>query len=334
MAVRKESAGKVAGILIILSLVALVFATIARDTPTPTKTESEAIVSASPTPVGQDLSRVSATGEGTETDLAAPIAEPPTTAPADPGPELETSNARQSTAQPSSKVMTIAVDPGHGGPEAGAAKTLNDGTVIAEKAVNLKIALKLRDLLEQNGYRVVLSKEADARASSDAEELPAGYSRTRADLQARVDIANNAQADLFIAIHNNGSGDPGQSGTEVWYSKDRPFAARNLALAQLVKDALITEIRRTGYYVHDRGIKDDTNFRTWQGRSYNLFVLGPPRTEPYKTRATQMPGILGETLFVSNPTEATLLARDDILDAIARGYYYGIVSYFEKFPHN
>ena len=279
----------------------------------------------------QELSSVEATGESNE--VAAPVdgpVSPPVPTPTQ-GLDLGSkASPSQSTSESIGKVKTVAIDPGHGGSEVGAAQTLPNGTIIREKEVNLKIALRLRDLLLANGYRVVLTRETDGPASGLSAEPPVGYSRTRADLQARVDIANNAHADLFISIHNNGSADPQQSGTEVWYCKDRPFADANFVLAQLVLESLVSEIRATGYNVRNRGMKEDANFRIWQGRSYHLFVLGPPRTEPMITRAAQMPGILVETLFISNPTEAALLAREEVLDAIARGYYQGIVAYFEQ----
>ncbi len=279
----------------------------------------------------EESSSVEAAGEPSE---AGPLADSPgsSSVPA-PNQGLDSgskASPSQSTGEPGLKVRTIAIDPGHGGSEVGAAQTLLNGTIVREKEVNLKIALGLRDLLQANGYRVVLTRETDSGASGLSGEPPGGYSRTRADLQGRIDIANNAKADLFVSIHNNGSADPLQSGTEVWYCKDRPFADASFVLAQLVLESLVSEITATGYNVRNRGMKEDASFRVWQGRSYHLFVLGPPRTEPAITRAAQMPGILVETLFISNPTEASLLARDDVLDAIAEGYYQGIVAYFEQ----
>ncbi|MBI4301787.1 MAG: N-acetylmuramoyl-L-alanine amidase [Chloroflexi bacterium] len=224
----------------------------------------------------------------------------------------------------------IVVDPGHGGPfEVGAVHRNAWGEAdVVEKEVNLKIALVLRDLLSGDGYEVVLTRDGDTGAlDPEAADTFSGYRRTRADLQARVDIANSACADLFISVHNNGSTSPGESGTEVWYSKDRPFAAENLALARLVQANLLAQLREVGYSSRDRGVKDDSNFRVFQGRTYNLFVLGPGRPG---ARATQMPGILGESIFVSNDVEASLLQQDRVIEAIAQGYYQSIISYFEQ----
>ena len=218
----------------------------------------------------------------------------------------------------------VVLDPGHGGPEVGAA-----GAGVAEKDANLKIAFKLKDLLERDGMRVVLTRDSDRRATSAVTAAqPAEYSATRLDVQARVDIANAAEGDVFISIHNNGSGSPADAGTEIWWDGKRPWAAYNRALAEQMLGSLLTAIRSTGYPVQSRGLKEDSLFRVRGDRAFPIFVLGPPRTGAQTTRATQMPAVLGETLFLSNPTEAQLLARDDVLQAIARGYREGLLRYF------
>ncbi len=218
----------------------------------------------------------------------------------------------------------VALDPGHGGPEVGAA-----GAGLAEKDVNLRIALKLKALLERDGMVVVLTRDGDRRAvPPPGFEPPPDWRDTRKDLQARIDIANLAGADVFISIHNNGSPNPNERGTEVWWDGRRPFAAYNRALAELVLEELLRHIRAAGYPTVSRGLKEDSNFRIWQGRAFPLFVLGPPRTGAVTTRAANMPAVLGESLFLSNPTEAVQLAREEMLDAIARGYHAAITRYF------
>lgn len=225
-----------------------------------------------------------------------------------------------------SRQRTIVLDPGHGGGEVGSA-----GAGLAEKNANLFIGLRLRRLLQEAGYRVVMTREDDRRVYQLPDELvTAPNSVTRADLQARIDLANQARADVFISIHNNGSNDASLSGTEVWYDPQRPFGKLNLALAEEVLAGLVGEIRAAGHPTVNRGVKDDTHFRNFNGRFFPIFVLGPPRETPTPTRATQMPGVLGETLFMSNPREAQLLTTEPMQEAIARGYLRGIHRYFER----
>lgn len=196
--------------------------------------------------------------------------------------------------------------------------------------MNLKIALKLAELLRAKDYQVVLTRDTDRSTSPDYKG--GGYAGgVGRDLQARIDAANAAGADLFVSIHNNGSGDPGQSGTEVWYSKQRSFGDRNVELAKLVQSSLVGRIRALGYPVVDRGIKDDSSFRVFRGRVFNIYVLGPgDGARPHEP--TGMPGVLGESLFVSHVGDAAILRQERTLDAIAAGYRDAIAAYFERFP--
>ncbi|MHB1006447.1 MAG: N-acetylmuramoyl-L-alanine amidase family protein [Chloroflexota bacterium] len=228
--------------------------------------------------------------------------------------------------RPESKARRVVVlDPGHGGPEVGAA-----AYGLAESEVDLAIALKLADLLRAEGYAVVLTRDTDRAV--DPRYTGGGYGGGLSfDVQARVDIANAAGADLFLSLHNNGSGDADQSGTEVWYNTGRTFSDRNLALARLVQANLLKRLRALGYPAVDRGIKDDSNFRIYRGQPYNIYVLGPG-TGSRRHVPTEMPGVLGESLFISNAADAAILSREQGLDAIAAGYRDAIDAYFTQFP--
>lgn len=218
----------------------------------------------------------------------------------------------------------VALDPGHGGPEVGAAQGR-----LAEKTVNLQIALELKALLEAAGIQVLVIRETDSRVYALPEDQSLSPNNPlRADLQGRIDLANAAGADLFISIHNNGSANSAEAGTEVWYAPDRPFGEKNWLLAREVLNGLIGALADVGYGAPNRGLKNGSEFRVFRDRVFPLFVLGNPRTEPRTTRATQMPGILGESLFLSNPYEASLLAQEPIQLAIAKGYLRGVLSYF------
>jgi N-acetylmuramoyl-L-alanine amidase len=225
----------------------------------------------------------------------------------------------------SDRAPVIVLDPGHGGPEVGAVTPEGD---LGEKTVNLRIALRLADLLRADGYHVVLTRDTDR--SVDPRYTGSGYPGVRNDLQARVDIANAAGADLFISIHNNG-GPASESGTEIWYSHLRPFGERNHTLAEAVYTGILTRLRAIGYSAYGRGVKDDTSFRIFRGQTYNIYVLGPGEG-PRSHTPTAMPGILGESLFMSNPSDSAVLRRSDGIDAIARGYRDGVRAYFAAYP--
>lgn len=219
----------------------------------------------------------------------------------------------------------VAIDPGHGGSEVGSGYN-----GLAEKTVNLSIAWKLRTLLEADGIQVVMTREDNGRAYTVPDDPGASRAQYRADLQARVDIANASGADVFVAVHNNGSGNRAEAGTEVWYAPDRPFGDENWRLANAVLEGLLGELRAAGYDSPSRGLKDGSHFRVFGDRVLPLFVLGNPRPAPNATRATQMPGVLGESLFLSNAHEGWLLTHDHNHDAIARGYRAGILQYLGR----
>ncbi|MDO9065802.1 MAG: N-acetylmuramoyl-L-alanine amidase, partial [Chloroflexota bacterium] len=150
---------------------------------------------------------------------------------------------------------TIFVDAGHGGKDPGAVHNGPDGNPdLVEKELDLDVAKRLGALLSAQGYAVVYARQTDApltgvNATSDRESR-------RAEIQARVDLANKAQADLFISVHFNGFGNKDVSGTEVYYCQDRPFAAKSQALAQLTLDSMVRELAAIGYKTINRGIHD------------------------------------------------------------------------------
>ena len=196
----------------------------------------------------------------------------------------------------------VAVDPGHGGGDTGAVGVLPAGTqtgmtprsdsrgrtVIYESDVNLDISFRLDAYLRARGARTILTRTQDL-AGGDRPYTTAG-----ADLRARVQIANEAGAELFVSVHNNALNSTA-SGTEAFHYYYSSPAARVLA----------TEVQREmvrALGLPDRGVK-----------TAGFYVL----------RYTVMPAVLVEGAFLSNPSEALLLAdpavRQRIADAIGRG---------------
>ncbi|HXG36277.1 MAG TPA: N-acetylmuramoyl-L-alanine amidase [Dehalococcoidia bacterium] len=240
----------------------------------------------------------------------------------------------------------VVLDPGHGGAEIGSAE---HGLV--EKNSNVEMARRVARLLETQGIRVLLTRDSDARAASPPEGVSA-FAATRFDLQARVDMANAAGAAAFVSIHSNGSPDAGQRGLEVWYDSLRPFASRNLRLAELLLRNTLSELALAGYQIPNRGLQDDTCFRNFSGRCFQLFVLGPerevrreeliargrdpkdfglaPGQDFIRTRATQMPAALIELLFITNSQDAAILKLEAARDAMARGIAKAVLDFLAE----
>lgn len=180
----------------------------------------------------------------------------------------------------------VCLDPGHGGYDPGA---IGPGGT-REKDVTLDIALRLKSLLEADGFEVIMTRTGDTS--------PGGVTEINADLKNRVTIADNSKVDIFVSIHIN-SGVAGAAGCEC-YIYSLGGAAEKLARA--IQKHLVAS---TG--MANRGV-----------RTANFYVL----------RNTSMPAVLGETGFISNPGEEKLLQDPAFRQKIAKGYAAGIKEYF------
>ncbi len=186
------------------------------------------------------------------------------------------------TIEPLEKHTLIVVDAGHGDFDPG-----SDNQGYLEKDINLEIALKLQVALEEAGYAVLMTRSDD----------------TFLELSERSSFANEANADLFISIHQNDySQDSGVNGIEVYYNSNK--TTDDEKLAQVVQEALINE---TG--ANDRGIRVD-----------NGLVV---------TRETKMPAILVETAFISSEKELPLITSDEYQNKVVEGMVTGIKNFLE-----
>ncbi len=244
-------------------------------------------------------------------------------------PGLPTARAAISSSQPQAARRVIAIDPGHGGAESGAVYRSGGGPIeLMEKHVNLEIALLLADELREAGFEPVLTRTTDSQVNVPPTDRNGdGRVDNDDDLQARVDIANEAGASLLLSIHNNGSANPRTRGTSTWYAEAHPQGARSRVLAQLVQAELLAGLREAGYENPvDQGANDDTPLQKPYG---HLFLVGPQT--PRVARVSQMPGIVGESLYVTSDVESQLLASESIQRAIAAAYRRGVEAYFARF---
>ena len=185
----------------------------------------------------------------------------------------------------------IVIDPGHGGSDTGAIGP----TGVTEKSIALRIAKRLTALIEAQGGKVILTRTADTEvspkgaAASDVEEL-----------QARCDIANRNAADIFISIHLDAFSSPDARGTTGYYYVGG--SADSKRLADCVKRHVIQHIG-----TFDRGTKGE-NF--------------------YVCRHTDMPAMLLETAFISNPQEEQMMNSAHGVEQAANGIAEGLAEYF------
>ncbi|MCX7570605.1 N-acetylmuramoyl-L-alanine amidase [Tumebacillus sp. DT12] len=140
----------------------------------------------------------------------------------------------------------IVLDPGHGGRDPGAR-----GNVLTEKAVNLQACLILRDLLQQSGVTVLMTREADRECVPGVAE--------HVDLKARAMLANAERADLYVSWHYDASHDPNVHGVSVWiHPSQRGQSAYYKADLLAYKIAANTGQKNRGVYLGDFQVLRET----------------------------------------------------------------------------
>jgi N-acetylmuramoyl-L-alanine amidase len=173
----------------------------------------------------------------------------------------------------------------------------------------------------------VMTRTSDALVNGDKDLNGDDKVNLTDDLQGRVDKANTVSADLLISVHFNGIDDPSKRGTQIFYADERPFTDRNKALAEMVQNNMIKQLDKAGYQTMDRKATPDSSLL---GRGVHFYLLGPEG----KTikRASQMPGVIGEPLYLTNPDDAAAIRKPAVQEAVARAYADAVAEYFNKYP--
>jgi N-acetylmuramoyl-L-alanine amidase len=220
------------------------------------------------------------------------------------------------------KVGRIVIDPGHGGHDTGTVGPSG----LQEKDLVLDIALKLKTLVEEKlGSEALLTRADD----------------TFIPLEERTAMANHSQADLFLSIHANSSHSRRVSGVETFFldfassSEAEEIAARENSsaqktifelqdlvqkialkekidesreLAQIVQKSVTSQLQKTHSQTRDRGVK----------QAPFIVLIG-----------ANMPSILSEVSFVSNPSDEKLLKSSSYRQKLAEALCRGIEAYAE-----
>ncbi|MBI3978499.1 MAG: N-acetylmuramoyl-L-alanine amidase [Chloroflexi bacterium] len=268
-----------------------------------------------PSPIGQGVGATAAGQQEAAGNGTAP----------DPGPRAS-GNVPSPKAGTKKGPFVVVVDAGHGSRfNYGAVYNFGKGVSLEERDLALKISLRLAKLLDAEGYKAVLTRTANAPVNAKEDDLNGDGRVDNADeLQARVDLANAARADLFLSIHFNGNLNRQMRGTETYYCEDRPFAAQSLRFAGLVQQHVVDALRAAGKEPKDLGVKDDQLAGSGPG---HLVVLGPGR--PPQGQAGAMPAALSEALFLSSDLESTWMIEPEMIDVLANAYLKAIIAYFQ-----
>lgn len=237
--------------------------------------------------------------------------------------KLEELLCRRLGLEPLRKLRCVVIDPGHGGKDPGAPGTSGR----PEKELVLDIAGKLRELLRQEGVKTVMTRSSDVF-------IP---------LERRSEIANDSRADLFISIHANSNNVRSLKGFEVYYvspevsdAKRAVSSARTgelnldrsclldpgLNLKAILWDLTYAYNRRESIELSRmicRAMKDNERTRVIGVKDANFSVL----------RGTQMPSVLVEVGFISNPSEESLISHEEYREELARRILEGLGFYCE-----
>ncbi len=218
------------------------------------------------------------------------------------------------------KIGRIVVDAGHGGHDSG---TLGPGG-IEEKEVVLDVALRLGKLLKQRlGADVIYTRDDD----------------TFIPLETRTAIANKAQADLFISVHANSSADPTARGVETYYLNftTSPEALEVAARENAVSDQsihelsdLVKKITLKDKIDESREFAADVEGSLYTGLesgNSGLRDRGVKKAPFVVLIGANMPSILAEISFLTNPDDAAELREPAYRERIAESLYQGVAKY-------
>ena len=236
------------------------------------------------------------------------------------------------TAFAANKRFTLVIDPGHGGHDAGAL-----GAISKEKNINLAVALRFGKYVEQNlpEVRVIYTRKTDVF-------IP---------LNERANIANRANADLFISVHTNALPAGKVARGFETYTLGMHRAKDNLDVAMRENSVISMEKDYQQRYqgFDPRSSESYIIFEFIQGKNMERSVelarmiqrgVCDGANRPDKgvhqagflvLRETSMPGCLIELGFITTPDEERLLNNDSRVDDIARGIYEAFAKYKNKY---
>ena len=192
------------------------------------------------------------------------------------------------------KEICIVIDAGHGGADPGKVG-VNDQL---EKDINLLVAQKLKQFLQAEGIRVVMTREGDAGLYEES-----ASNKKVQDMKKRLEIIEAADPLLVVSIHQNSYPSPEVKGAQVFYYEQ---SKQGKALAEAIQSSLIAQA-------------DPENTRTAKSNS-----------SYYLLKKTPSPTVIVECGFLSSPTEAALLLDPEYQDKLANAICEGILTYMKE----
>ncbi len=209
-------------------------------------------------------------------------------------------NEVKTTSQRVTLNKVIVLDAGHGGIDGGA---VSRGGV-KESNINLKIALKVRSLLEQAGAIVILTRDEDIGLYSETGTI---RNKKNEDLRNRRELVDSSEADIFISIHLNSFPQTQYYGAQTFYP---PNSKGSKVAAELIQEELIK-------------VLDNGNNR-----------VAKSKNDVYLLKHASIPTVFVECGFLSNPNEEKALQEDKYQEKVAWSVYIGLLRYFHESTEN
>ena len=199
--------------------------------------------------------------------------------------------------------VQIVLDPGHVGARDRGGTWKRGPTGLREADVNLRVAQFLRDFLDAAGARVVLTRETDTPRDLPDED----------DLRERAAIANGVPADLLLSIHHNGDGKPKPNYTTVFYHGPPGHSPASLAAGRY----LVTGLHDALHLPSQLDCTLMSDYAVFPNKGFAVL------------REAEVPALLSEASFHSNPEEETRL-RDPVYNRReAYGLFLGLARWAE-----
>lgn len=187
------------------------------------------------------------------------------------------------------KDKIITLDPGHGGSDPGAI----GASGLKEKQITLEISMRVKELLEKEGAKVFMTRTTD-------KDVYAPNASDRTELQARVNVAEKHNSDLFLSLHINSSVNKSVGGFSSYYY---PKTDNDLKIAKAIQDKF--------------------------AKNFGVDNLGVRQANFYVVKRCSMPATLLEMCFISNPKEEKLMKSKWFQKKTARLIVEGVKNYFD-----
>lgn len=193
---------------------------------------------------------------------------------------------------------TIILDAGHGGEDGGAVGVNG----VMEKDINLAVALELEKDLKENQFEVIMIRDGDYSVGD--QQLSTVSQRKKSDIRNRVRTVEEAGECILISIHQNYFSESKYSGAQMFYSGNREESAD---LAEAIRKNIVSSLQ-------------PENKRENKQADQNIYLLDH----------CQVPAVLVECGFLSNPEEAARLSTESYQKQMAAAIYNGLIDYLQE----